>query len=387
MRLVFDGRIVLPRMTGAGRYVVEVARRLPALDGSLDLVVLLHPSVRRTDVPTTLSRAGATVEYVDLRVASWRQWIQIPQVLGRLKPSLYHYPFLDLPFTRFPSVATVYDLNPILDRAYFAGPAAVAKRALARGIIGSTLRRSRAVLAISDATRHLIAQHYPRWAGKVRTTLLGVDPGGWSGTAAPGSAPAVADKWAGRAYYLYVGVDRPHKNLVRLVGAFARFRGALGWAPGSGPYLWLAGVGQGTRELQAQVATRDLAADVRNSGALADSALGNAYRGAVAFAYVSTSEGFGLPILEAFAAEVPVIAASASSLPEVAGDGAIYADPHSEAEIAEAFGRVWGDEQLRRNLVERGGRRMLALSWDNTAKTTLKAYYDVLAGPGSTSPG
>lgn len=378
-RIVVDGRIILPRMTGAGRYVVELVRRLPALDTSLDLVVLLQPNLRGTATAAVLRENGSALEYVDLRIASWRQWFQIQPVLDRLRPALYHYPFLDLPFTRFPSVATIYDLNPILDRAYFAGATGGVKRILARRIIGSTLRRSRAVFAISDATRRLVAEHYPRWARKVRTTLLGVDPEAFTARApSPSEGARSGEPWGLRPYLLYVGVDRPHKNLPRLVGAYARFRSAQGWPAGDGPYLWLAGVGDGTPPLRARIADLRLGADVRLSGPLPEASLGSAYRGAIAFVYVSTSEGFGLPILEAFAANVPVIAANASSLPEVGGEGALYADPYRESAIADALERIWSSDDLRGTLIERGRRQMLALSWEATARATLRAYYDVL---------
>lgn len=387
MRVVLDGRIVLPRMTGAGRYVVEVARRLPALGSDLDVVLLLHPSLRNTNVPVTMARHGVTVEYVDLRVASWRQWIGIPGVLTRMKASLYHYPFLDLPLTSVPSVVTAYDLNPILDVAYFEGWAGVAKRAVARRLIGSTLRRSRVVLAISEATRRLIAEHYPRFAHKVRTTHLGVDSEAWaSPTPMSVAVPAASETWEKRPYVLYVGVDRPHKNLVRLVRAFDRFRSAQGGARGTGPYLWLAGVGNGSEELRQEVVRLALGADVRLTGALSEELLASVYCRAVAFVYVSTSEGFGLPILEAFAAGTPVIAANASSLPEVGGDGAVYADPHSDIDIALALGRVWGDERLRSTLIKRGRKRAVALSWDATAEATLAAYRDAIVLPGSYTP-
>src|SRR5262249_19679045 len=128
-------------MTGAGRYVVELARHLPSLDARLDLIVSLLPMMRETGVPAQLADQGARVEYVAVPVASWRQWLVIPRALRRLQPAVYHYPFLDLPLTPVPSVTTIYDLNPILDREYFGGPGGAVKRAIARRIIGSTVRR------------------------------------------------------------------------------------------------------------------------------------------------------------------------------------------------------------------------------------------------------
>ena len=179
MKLVLDGRMAIPRMTGAGRYVIELAHRVPRLAADITVDVLLLPSMRATPIPALLADAGVTVHYVDARIASARQWFVIPRLLKRLRPDLYHYPFLDLPYVAFPSVVTVYDLNPILHSEYFEHFAGL-KRLAARRLIGSTLRRSRAAFAISEVTRGLIQQHYPESAHKVRTIHLGVDPVAWA---------------------------------------------------------------------------------------------------------------------------------------------------------------------------------------------------------------
>ncbi len=381
MRLVLDGRIVIQRMTGAGRYVIELARRLPNLTRDLAVEVLLLPTMQATRIPNMLSDAGAKVHYVNARVASLQQWLVIPRVLGRLKPDLYHYPFFDLPYVKSPSVVTIYDLNPMLHVDYFHHLARL-KNEVARALMRSTLRRSRAAFAISEATRRLVQEHYPGSVNKVRTIHLGVDSNAWAGKVSDVRSTwgigAAETPWRSRSYVLYVGVDRPHKNLVRLVRSFGRFRVTKGWQQGSGPYLWLAGVGIGSPELRTQVSEMGLGTDVRLHPELDEADLRAAYNGAVAVAYVSTSEGFGLPLLEAFAAGVPVLTSDVSSLPEVGGDAVLYANPHDEMAMSEAIGRIWNDEQLRRTLVARGRQRVTEFSWDATALATCEAYYDVL---------
>jgi glycosyltransferase involved in cell wall biosynthesis len=154
-----------------------------------------------------------------------------------------------------------------------------------------------------------------------------------------------------------------------------------GWEEGDGPYLWLAGVGVGSPPLQAVISETTLSSSVRLDPELDEAALRAAYLGAKAMAYVSTSEGFGLPLLEALAAGVPVVSANGSSLPEVGGDAVLYTDPQDELAMSEALARVWNDEDLRRTLVERGRQRVAEFSWDATAKATVEAYYDVLRFP------
>jgi alpha-1,3-rhamnosyl/mannosyltransferase len=379
MRVVLDGRIVLPRMSGAGRYVVELARRLPPLDGDLDLTVLLLPTLRSTGIPALLEDVGARVVYGDARVLSIRQWALIPWVLRRLRPDLYHYPHFDLPYVGVPSVVTIYDLNPALLPGYFTRQPEL-RRMVARRLVRSTLRRCRIAMVISDTVRRLMVQHFLEAGDKVRTVRMGVDGGHWSAGRVEENGGAPADRrWGARPYVLYVGVERPHKNLVRLVRAFIRFHRSKQWTAADAPYLWLAGVGAGSRELRSELQQPGSADHVRLTDALTETELVRAYRLARVVAFVSTSEGFGLPILEAFAAGVPLVAGNASCLPEVAGDAATYVAPDDEVDITRGLTETWWDETLRRSLVERGARRVTEFSWDVTARQSLQAYRDALS--------
>jgi alpha-1,3-rhamnosyl/mannosyltransferase len=362
--------------------VAELARDLPRLDSGLRLDVLLRPAMRDTDLPRSLESAGARVFYAASSVASVRQWFEIPGHIRRLRPDLYHYPFFDLPSVPCRSVITVYDLNPQLDINYF--PRQRRWRQLAaRGLLQSSLRRCRIAVAISDATRRLLEQNFPRARGKTRTIHLGVEPEYWTiSEFDPASTSANdADRaWTNRPYVLYVGVDRPHKNLLRLVRAFSQFRAQGPWSTGDGPYLWLAGIGRGSDQLRAEIHDLGRDSDVRCSDPLSEPALASAYRNARLVAYVSTSEGFGLPLLEAFASGVPVVAGNCSSLPEVGGDAAHFVPVDDDGGIAQGLQLVWSDDTYRRTLIGRGRVRVQQFTWERTARQTLQAYRDALSG-------
>jgi len=357
-------------MSGAGRYVVDLARRLPSLDRTLELTVLLRPALKRTPVPTVLEEAGARVVYADAEVLSLSSWAVVPLVLRRLRPDLYHYPHFDLPFVPYPSVVTIYDLNPLLLRAYFTRQPGL-RRLVAYRLVRSTLRRCRMAMTISDTSARLMLANFPEAQGKLRTVRLGVDVAHWS---AATTFHGDNGTWGTRPYVLYVGVERPHKNLVRLVRGFARFQAANEWHAGQAPYLWLAGVGAGSRELNAEIERQGVAANVRLSDGLSEAELIHAYRGARVVAFVSIAEGFGLPILEAFAAGVPLVAGNASCLPEVAGDAATYVTPEDEAEIAWGLTETWQNEAIRQVLIARGARRLREFTWEETARQTLEVY-------------
>ena len=109
-------------------------------------------------------------------------------------------------------------------------------------------------------------------------------------------------------------------------------------------------------------------------GYVPDHDLPSLYAGAEALLFPSLYEGFGIPVLEAFACGTPVITSNLSALPEVAGDAAVMVDPRDEQQIADALAEVLGDEDLREELSERGRRRLTKFDWRETARRSLAAY-------------
>jgi glycosyltransferase involved in cell wall biosynthesis len=161
-------------------------------------------------------------------------------------------------------------------------------------------------------------------------------------------------------YVLYAGNHRPYKNLARLIEAYALSR-----LPGSNVLLVL--TGNPNEDLVAVAERCAVARFVRFTGHLAPSAVPALYRGASAVAFVSLYEGFGLPILEGMASEVPVITSRTSAMPEVAGDAAMLVDPLDAHAIADALDRVVGDQDLRSDLVRRGLKNLERFDWTRSA--------------------
>lgn len=111
---------------------------------------------------------------------------------------------------------------------------------------------------------------------------------------------------------------------------------------------------------------------------LDDDSLAYFYQNAIAFIFPSLYEGFGIPVLESFACECPLLCSDKSSLPEIAGDGALYFDPYSEESIKSAVLQIIESDELRDSLVQKGRERLKAFSWKQTAEQTKNIYQSIL---------
>jgi glycosyltransferase involved in cell wall biosynthesis len=180
----------------------------------------------------------------------------------------------------------------------------------------------------------------------------------------------------GYPYLLYVGSHKPHKNLARLLKAFA--------ISGVRRSVRLVLTGARDSKISARVEDLGLNGDVRFVEFPGDESLADLYRGAEGFVFPSLYEGFGLPPLEAMACGVPVLTSNVCSLPEVVGDAAILVDPLDVDAIADGIRRLVCDSELRARLQTEGPLRARRFSWAETAKRTWKtlglaAHLDISA--------
>jgi len=176
-----------------------------------------------------------------------------------------------------------------------------------------------------------------------------------------------------RNYVLSVGSADPRKNLARLFQAWDR---AQSWMSED---IWLVVVGPDNSRVFRDTSTESLPARVLFLGYVQDHLLPALYAGALAMAYVSIYEGFGLPALEAMASGTAVLAGNRSSLPEVVGDAGLLIDPFDVESIEAGMRRILEDSALRSELRERGIARANEFSWDRTAQTTWDVLQSVSA--------
>lgn len=176
---------------------------------------------------------------------------------------------------------------------------------------------------------------------------------------------------AKRNIILHVGAIQRRKNVGRLVAAFERT--PPGWE------LVLAGsAGFGASEILSQIESSPRRQDIRVLGYVPPSALAGWYGCARIFAFPSLDEGFGMPVLEAMAAGVPVVTSDRSALPEVCGGAALLVNPDDIEALADALQRLIRVEDLARDLTQRGLRRAAEFSWSKAAEKTWQVYQKLL---------
>jgi glycosyltransferase involved in cell wall biosynthesis len=264
-----------------------------------------------------------------------------------------------------PQVTVVHDLLPLRFP-----PEYPRQQYYFRYFVPRILRTSRVVVTDSESTCRDVVDHYGVRPTKLRVVYPGYDPAVF---ARNGDGPSLRP--SGEPYFLYVGNLLPHKNVFRLLDAFAIVRRRRPCQ------LVIRGEGRPSyvRALRDRVETLGLGDAVTFLSYVDERSLCNLYTGAACFVLPSLGEGFGLTILEAMACGTAVVAASASSLPEVAGDAALMVDPYDGVSLADAMYRVLTDDGLQKGLRQRGLERVGSFSWRSTAETISTLLDDTLA--------
>lgn len=353
------------RIDGTRVYLKELLRRLGRLAAD-DTFAIYH---RGTFNPQLAPPELANYE-VKRCPFPWA-WMQtrFAWELFREKPEKLFLPIQAAPIFLPPVtevIATIHDL------AFKRYPETFPKKDLLKlnFLLGVAVRRADKLIAVSQSTKDDLLHFFPNLsAERIRVIHHGFDGDFFAEQLSEAERAETLVQYGvqPQAYVLYVGALQPRKNLVRLIEAFeiakqSMFEMKLVLA---GETAWLADDILAARELSAHKE------DIILTGRVSFEELRALYQGARLFAFPSLYEGFGLPVLEAFASSVPVLLASNSSLGEVGGRAALYVNARSTHDIAEKLERLWSDAELRRELVARGHEQLRKFSWDKCARETL----------------
>lgn len=346
--------------TGVGRYTFSLVRELARIDHENEYVLFLNRE--RFDAWVA---PGPNVRPVEAAIPWFtvREQVLLPRLVGRERLDLMHYPHLTVPLlSKTPFVVTVHDLN-------YLGTSAVSSPLRRAGyrIELMKARRARRLIAVSEHTRDAVIRTLRVDPARVAVTYEAADPPG-----AVEPDPAILERHGvDGPFFLSVGAAYPYKNLHRLITAFSHVPGEY--------KLVLAGDHERFgADLRSHAEALELGTRVVFPGAVSEAELASLYQHAVGYAFVSLSEGFGLPGLEAMSAGVPVLAANAGSLPEVYGEAARYCDPLDETSIAAGLNAIAADSRLREHLIALGHRRAADFAWARTAEETLRVYREAL---------
>jgi glycosyltransferase involved in cell wall biosynthesis len=220
--------------------------------------------------------------------------------------------------------------------------------------------RSDRIIAVSEFTKRQVVELLGVPAERVTTVHHGVNKLG-------GPQPALSRS----RMVLTVGAMQTRKNTARLVEAFEALDNS--WQ------LVLAGSGgYGVGEILARIEKSPARERIRMPGYVAPGQLAELYQQASIFAFPSLDEGFGMPVLDAMAAGVPTIASNRSAMPEVAGDAALLVDPEDTEALADGLRRLAEDEDLRRDLTDKGRARAKLFTWEKAVRETWDVYRELL---------
>lgn len=282
------------------------------------------------------------------------------------RPAVVHGTNYVVPPARCARLVSVYDCwflrNPSQVHPDVARAGEVLRRSVRRGAVVHTS---------SEATAAEVSELLG--AARIEVIPLGAVPA----APPPPVAPALlAERLDGRPYVLALGTVEQRKNLHRLVESF----GALHPVQPSLVLVIAGGDGNGGGDLDASIArlTLGAAANVVRLGRVDEPTKSWLLHHATVLAYPSLDEGFGFPLLEAMAADLPVVASTAGSIPEVAGGAAVLVDAHDVDALAGALERVIADDALRAQLKSAGRTRLAQYSWATTAER-MSALYASLA--------
>lgn len=221
-----------------------------------------------------------------------------------------------------------------------------------RLLLWASARRSHRLIAVSEATRSDLLRFYRIPKERVAVIAHGVEP-----------AFSRLDRSRTEPYLLCVSTLHPHKNIPRLIRAFGRKKRDF--------RLILAGLrGFHADAIEKLVDETGLRDSIQIPGWLPREELHSLYANAQAFVYPSLFEGFGLPVLEALAAGIPVACSDIPPLHEVAGDAALFFDPSDEGAMAAGIEQVLTDAHLRERLAQAGRERARSFTWERTAEQT-----------------
>ena len=362
LRIGIDAsRIAVDTRTGTEHYTYELIAALAALDRRNRYTLYCNQR------PAALPPLGPNFALRSMPFRRLWTHARLSAELALHPPNTLFVPAhvlpLGAPLHHFRSVVTIHDMGYL----HFPEAHTTLHRRYLRFSTWWSARAASHVIAISGATRNDLVRYAGVNPAKISVIHHGLSP---RFRPVPNARAIVQERYGiAEPYFCYIGTVQPRKNLVRLIEAFAQL---VAQSPAEPLALVIAGKrGWLTEAIEQRAAALGVSDRVRFTGYVPDDDVPALLGGALAFAFPSLYEGFGMPVLEAMACGTPVLTSTTSSLPEVAGDAALLVDPTDTDAISGGLARLLNDAALRAELRMRGLARAATFTWQRCAAETL----------------
>lgn len=361
-------------MGGIGRYSQELLKHLVPLAQDFEIVVFLTPEDLKE---WNLEASNLRVVETNIYHYTLDEQIKLGAVLEKQKLDLVHFLNFNHPLNyRGRFVVTLHDLTLLLFPGHGSKKASFVKQTLFKKVFMHALNRSERIISISEYT------------AEDANTRLGIDKKKMDVVYEGGPEPVPSSFFdkdqrdlltsflkSDQPFFVFVSNWRPHKGLVTLVAAFNKFKDETKLPHN----LVIVGNPEAAPPgVQEALETSPYRKDIITPGFAPEELLPHLFHFSEAFVFPSEYEGFGLPVLEAYAYSVPVIAANNSSLPEVVGEAGLLFETRDVNELARKLAEVALIPSVRRALVEKIPEQRSRFSWDRCARQTLDVYRSVL---------
>ncbi len=368
MRIAIDARAI--EWTGIGRYIKNLLRHLAQLPSPHRFTVLV-PAGKQSEIERELRLPMPQFIYHEVEPSyySWREQGTFAQQLNSIEADVFHFTHFNVPLLfRKPYVVTIHDVTRFL----FPGQKRqrLFQQIAYELVFSRAVSKASALICVSEATSQDLIRLPITTPQKKHVIYEGIEAAFRQPTSALDRQKVRLLLGTNNPYLLAVGVWMSHKNLVRLLAAFATVCKDF-------PELKLVITGKpvpGYVNLLRAAEEIGLQKAVIFPGFVDQTLLPALYAEAKIFVFPSLYEGFGLPALEAAASGTPVIASCVSSLPEVMGEAALYINPEYTDGLTQAMASLLADQAQQRELIEKGKRRAALFTWEECARQTLQVY-------------